>query len=167
MEGIYQSRLQLPTVVRLTGIAGKLIGKSLSKPFEVRMAFLRPYEPQLLSVLRLMSGLLLLQHGTAKYLNFPQGPMNNASPMTMGGAAGLLELIGGVLLVIGLFTRPVAFLISGMCAVAYFYGHAPRGFFPLLNGGELAVLYAFVFLYLAAAGGGPWSADRLWRGKPA
>lgn len=129
------------------------------------MDFLRPYEPQLLSVLRFMSGLLLLQHGTAKYLNFPVGPMNNASPMTMGGAAGLFELIGGVLLVIGLFTRPVAFVISGMCAVAYFYAHAPRGFFPLLNGGELAVLYAFVFLYLAAAGGGPWSADKLWRGK--
>ena len=131
------------------------------------MDFLRPYETRLLSVLRFMSGLLLLQHGTAKYLNFPVGPMNNASPMTMGGAAGLFELIGGALLIIGLFTRPVAFVLSGMCAVAYFYAHAPRGFFPLLNGGELAVLYAFVFLYLAAAGGGPWSADKLWRNEPA
>ena len=127
------------------------------------MEFLRPYESRLLSVLRFMSGLLLLQHGTAKYLNFPEGPMNNASPLTMSGAAGILELIGGALLVIGLFTRPVAFVLSGMCAVAYFYAHAPRGFFPLLNGGELAVLYSFVFLYLAAAGGGPWSADKLWR----
>lgn len=91
-----------------------------------------------------MSGLLLLQHGTAKYLNFP-------------------ELIGGALLVNGLFTRPVAFVLSGMCAVAYFYAHVPRGFFPLLNGGELAALYCFVFLYLAAAGGGAWSANKLWR----
>lgn len=125
------------------------------------MDFLCPYQAQLLSVLRIMSGLLLLQHGTGKYLNFPVGPMNNASPTTMGGFAGILELVGGVLLVIGLFTRPVAFVLSGMCAVAYFFAHAPRGFFPILNGGELAALYAFVFLYLAAAGGGAWSADKL------
>lgn len=129
------------------------------------MDFLRPYTQQILSLLRFMSGLLLLQHGTAKYLNFPVGPMNNASPMTMGGFAGILELVGGVLLIIGLFTRPVAFILSGMCAVAYFWAHAGRGFFPLLNGGELAVLYAFVFLYLAAAGGGAWSVDRSMRGE--
>jgi putative oxidoreductase len=129
------------------------------------MNFLRPYSAQLLSLLRIMSGLLLLQHGTAKYLNFPVGPMNNASPMTMGGAAGLIELIGGVLIVIGLFTRPAAFIISGMTAVAYFYAHAHQGFFPILNRGELAALYCFVFLYLAAAGGGPFSLDRLWRGN--
>lgn len=131
------------------------------------MKFLAPYEPQLLSVLRIMSGLLLLQHGTTKFLNFPVGPMNNASPFTMSGVAGILELIGGVLLVVGLFTRPAAFIISGMCAVAYFYAHAPRDFFPILNGGELAALYSFVFLYLAAAGGGIWSADRLWGDKEA
>ncbi len=123
------------------------------------MKFLAPYEPQLLSVLRFMSGLLFLQHGTTKYLNIPVGPMNNASPFTMSGAAGLIELIGGALLVIGLFTRPAAFIASGMTAVAYFYAHAPRGFYPILNGGELAVLYCFVFLYLAAAGGGRWSID--------
>lgn len=127
------------------------------------MDFLRPFTPQLLSVLRIMSGLLLLQHGTAKYLNFPVGPMNNASPMTMGGAAGIIELVCGALLVLGLFTRFAAFIASGMCAVAYFYAHAGRNFFPLLNGGELAVLYAFVFLYLAAAGGGPLGLDRLMR----
>ena len=125
------------------------------------MDFLRPYALRLLSVLRIMTGLLLLQHGTTKYLNFPVGPMNNATPTTMSGAAGLLELVGGVLLIIGLFTRPVAFILSGMCAVAYFYSHAPRGFFPILNGGELAALYSFVLLYLAAAGGGAWSADAL------
>lgn len=123
------------------------------------MNFLRPYTPQLRSILRIMSGLLILQHGTTKYLSLPPSPMSNASPMTMGGAAGILELIGGVLLVIGLFTRCTAFVLSGMTAVAYFYAHAGRGFFPILNGGELAVLYSFVFLYLAAAGGGPWSVD--------
>ena len=125
---------------------------------DIGMDYLKPYATQLLSVLRIMSGLLVLQHGTTKYLNYPAGPMNNASPMTMSDAAGLFELIGGVLLVIGLFTRP--FILSGMTAVAYFYAHAPRGFFPILNAGELAVLYSFVFLYLAAAGGGPWSVDR-------
>jgi len=77
------------------------------------MDFLKPYTSQLLSVLRIMSGLLLLQHGTTKYLNFPVGPMNNASPTTMGGAAGLFELVGGVLIIIGLFTRPVAFILAG------------------------------------------------------
>jgi putative oxidoreductase len=124
------------------------------------MDFLKPYTSQLLSVLRIMSGLLLLQHGTTKYLSIPVGPMNNISPMTMSGVAGILELIGGVLLIIGLFTRPVAFVLSGMCAVAYFYAHSPRGFFPILNGGELAALYSFVFLYLAAAGAGMWSVDK-------
>jgi len=102
------------------------------------MDFLKPYTSQLLSVLRVMSALLLLQHGTGKYLSIPVGPMNNASPVTMSGTAGILELIGGVLLILGLFTRPVAFILSGMCAVAYFYAHYPRGFFPILNGGELA-----------------------------
>ena len=127
------------------------------------MDFLRPYTPQLLSVLRLMSGLLLLQHGTTKYLSIPVSQMNNASPATMSGAAGIIELVGGVLLVLGLFTRPAAFIASGLCAVAYFYAHAGRSFYPILNGGELAALYAFVFLYLAAAGGGPLSLDRLIR----
>jgi len=114
-----------------------------------------------------MLGLLVLQHGTAKYLNFPAGPMNNASLMTMSGAAGVIELVGGVLLVIGLFTRPAAFILSGMTAVAYFYVHAPRRFFPILNAGELAALYCFVFLSLAAAGAGPLSLDRLWTGGKA
>ena len=108
-----------------------------------------------------MSGLIVLEHATAKYLNFPTSPMNNMNPMTMSGAVGIIELIFGSLLVIGLFTRFSAFILSGLCAVAYFYAHAPRGFFPLLNGGELAVTLAFVYLYLAGAGGGPWSADRL------
>lgn len=83
------------------------------------MEFLRPYAPQLLSILRIMAGLLVLQYGTTKYLSIPVGPMNNASPMTMSGAAGLIELVFGALLVIGLFTRLSAFILSGMCAVAY------------------------------------------------
>ncbi len=125
------------------------------------MNLLKPYTAQLLSILRILSGLLFLQHGTTKYLNFPVSPMNNASPATMGGAAGLIELVGGILLVIGLFTRPVAFILSGTMAVAYFYAHFPKGFFPLLNGGELAALYCFVFLFVAAAGAGAWSVDEL------
>lgn len=125
------------------------------------MRFLEPYSSQLLSILRIMSGLLFLQHGTTKYLNFPVSPMNDASPFTMGGAAGLIELVGGILIVIGLFTRPVAFVLSGTMAVAYFVAHGLKDFFPLLNGGELAALYCFVFLYIAAAGGGTWSVDRM------
>ena len=127
------------------------------------MDFLRPYSSQLLSVLRIMAGLLLLQHGCSKYLGFPVGPMNATQLQSMSGAAGVLELVGGILLVLGLFTRPVAFILSGMCAVAYFYAHFPRGFFPLINGGELAVLYCFTLLYIASAGGGAWSLDRSMR----
>jgi len=130
------------------------------------MAFLDRYTSLLLSVLRIMTGLLLLQHGTTKYLNIPVSPMNNASPMTMGGFAGILELVGGVLLILGLFTRPVAFILSGMLAVAYFYAHAPQGFYPILNGGELAALYCFVLLYIAAAGGGSLSLDKAIRSQP-
>lgn len=123
--------------------------------------FLRPYTAQLLSVFRIMSGLLLLQHGTAKYLGIPYiERMANTSPLTMSGAAGLIELVFGALLVVGLFTRLSAFICSGMTAVAYFYAHAGRGFYPILNGGELAALYSFAFLFLAAAGPGPWSIDR-------
>jgi putative oxidoreductase len=120
------------------------------------------WAPMLLSILRIMSGLLLLQHGTAKVLHFPAGAAPpNFVWNSMSGFAGMIELAGGVLLVLGLFTRPAAFIISGMAAVAYFYAHAPQGFFPILNKGELAVLYCFVFLYIAAAGGGPWSIDEV------
>lgn len=125
---------------------------------------LRPWSPQLLSVLRIVSGLLILQSGMSKWLNFPVGQFNNASIQTMSGVAGIFELVGGALLIIGLFTRPVAFILSGLYAVAYFYAHSPRGFYPLLNAGGYAVLLSFVFLYIAAAGGGPWSVDRMWRG---
>jgi putative oxidoreductase len=120
------------------------------------------WSPRLLSILRIMSGLLLLQHGTGKFLKFPAGavpPTFNLN--SMPGYAGVIELVCGILLVIGLFSRPAAFLASGMTAVAYFMAHAPQGFFPILNRGELAVLYCFVFLYLAAAGPGPWSLDAM------
>jgi putative oxidoreductase len=118
------------------------------------------WAPRLLSILRIMSGLLLLQHGTGKLLKFPAGAVPPTfNLMSMPGYAGIIEFVCGILLVIGLFSRPAAFIASGMTAVAYFMIHAQRGFFPILNGGELAALYCFVFLYLAAAGPGPWSID--------
>jgi putative oxidoreductase len=124
------------------------------------MNFLAPYSSLLLSLLRVMTGLLLLQHGLTKLLNFPVGQMNNTPPFSLGGIAGILELVGGVLLILGLFTRPVAFILSGLLAFAYFLAHAPQGFYPIYNGGELAVLYCFVLLYIATVGGGSVSLDR-------
>ena len=118
------------------------------------------WAPRLLSVFRIFCGLLLLQHGIAKFFKFPAVPMfANLDYSSMFGLAGFFELIGGALLVIGLLTRPAAFIVSGMTAVAYFYAHAPRSFFPLLNGGETVILFCFGLLYIAAAGPGPWSID--------
>ena len=121
------------------------------------------WEPRMLSILRIMVGLLFLEHGLAKILDFPHPP--NHAPYALftltPGLQGLLELVGGFLLALGLFTRSVAFVLAGNMAVAYFMAHSPRGFFPLLNGGELAIVYCFVFLYLWLAGGGEWSLDRL------
>ena len=115
-----------------------------------------------LSVLRIFTGLALLQHGTGKILGFPVAPMfANVQIDSLAGLGGLIELIGGLLFTIGLFTRPVAFILSGFTAAAYFMAHASKGFYPLLNGGELAALYSFVFLYFTFAGAGPWSADAL------
>ncbi|TDR90393.1 DoxX family protein [Enterovirga rhinocerotis] len=116
--------------------------------------------PHLLSLMRLMAGLLFMQHGTQKLLAFPTAPANGMPAIgTLFWFGGIIELVGGLLIAVGLLTRPAAFLASGMCAFAYFLFHAQRNFFPILNGGELAALYAFVFLYIAAAGAGPWSVD--------
>jgi putative oxidoreductase len=122
------------------------------------------WAPMLLSLLRFMSGLMLLAHAVRKLLQFPT-PMPNFVLNSMSGYAAVIELIAGALLVIGLLTRPAAFIASGMCAVAYFYAHLPRGIYPMLNGGELAALYCFVFLYIAAAGAGPWSLDAVIRNR--
>ena len=118
------------------------------------------WTPQLLSVLRIVAAFLFVEHGLQKWLAFPVPRSSPTILWSLIGVAGLLELFGGLLLFLGLFTRPVAFLLSGLMAFAYFIAHAPRGFWPIVNGGELAALYCFVFLYLAAAGGGPWSVDR-------
>ncbi len=127
------------------------------------MTALSRYRPVLLSVFRIMAALLLLQHGTTKVLDFPAGPMNDVSLTSLGGIAGIIELVFGALLVVGLFSRLSAFLLSGLTAAAYWIAHAPQGVYPLLNGGELAALYCFAFLYLAAAGPGPISIDALRR----
>ena len=120
---------------------------------------LTSWTPRMLSVLRIMTGLLFLEHGTGKLLGFP--PSDHATPtlFSLMGLQGALELVGGFLILIGLFTRPVAFVLAGDMAVAYLMAHAPKSFFPTLNGGQLAILFCFVFLYLAFAGGGEWSAD--------
>lgn len=114
------------------------------------------WSSQLLSVLRIIAGLGFLEHGTSKFFGIPPFPMPLNPLLT---TAGVLELVGGTLIVLGLFTRPVAFVLSGMSAAAYFIAHAPQGFFPAANQGEPAMLYCFIFLYLAAAGGGVWSID--------
>jgi putative oxidoreductase len=123
------------------------------------------YQPQALSILRIMTGLVVLQYGMGKILKFPVVPMfAGVTPFSLYGAAGLLELVLGLLVLIGLFTRPAAFILSGLMAFAYFLGHAPRGFYPILNGGDLAIMLCFVFLYLSTAGAGRWSVDAK-RGK--
>ncbi len=122
----------------------------------------RSWAPQLLSLLRIVAAFLFTQYGTAKLIAFPAAilPGGGTAPvMSLVGVAGMLETFGGLLLLIGLFTRPVAFILSGEMAVAYFYGHAPHGFWTVVNQGAPAVFFCFLFLYLSAAGGGPWSLD--------
>jgi putative oxidoreductase len=118
------------------------------------------WAPRLLSVLRIVAALIFLEHGTQKLFGFPPRA-SGAGPelFTLIWFAGAMEVVGGILLLIGWLTRPVAFILSGEMAFAYFIGHAPRNFFPVLNGGDAAILYCFVFLYIAAAGPGPWSID--------
>ncbi|WP_200945916.1 DoxX family protein [Rhizobium sp. Leaf391] len=123
----------------------------------MQMTFLKTWAPHILSVMRVLAASSFFTHGTMKLFGWPapfEYPMN---PLLYTAAA--LEIIGGLLLIVGLFSRPVAFVLSGSMAVAYFIGHSPRGFFPVLNGGEPAMFFCFIFLYIAAAGPGAWSAD--------
>lgn len=124
------------------------------------MSSLNRFAPLALAALRIMSALLFLAHGTQKLLAFPAAPASGLpATFTLSWTAGVLELVGGVLLTLGLFTRPVAFLLSGQMAVAYFMAHAPRSPFPVLNGGDAAILFCFVFFYLVFAGPGALSLD--------
>jgi putative oxidoreductase len=121
-----------------------------------------PVSSILLSVLRIVVALLFLEHGAVKLLGFPPGsPMPMPAPFTLIWFAGLIELVGGALIALGLFTRTAAFVCAGEMAVAYFMGHASHGFFPVNNMGDAAILYCFVFLYISAAGPGPWSVDAM------
>ncbi len=124
----------------------------------------RAWAPYLLSILRVMAASLFVQAGTAKLFAFPAAILPNGGTAPLGslvGFAGILETFGGLFLLVGLFTRPVAFLLSGQMAVAYFIGHAPLGFWPVLNQGMSAILFCFVWLYFSAAGPGPWSIDAM------
>jgi len=127
-------------------------------------SFYASWTPRLLSVLRIIAAFLFIAHGAQKLFGFLAPPgMPSFEPLSQMWIGGVLEFFGGLLLLLGLFTRPVAFILSGMMAVAYFQMHAPGGFWPLQNKGELAVLYCFVFLFFSVAGGGEWSLDRLLR----
>lgn len=133
---------------------------------------LEKFQPTALSLFRFITGLLLFQFGVAKILKFPEIPantyyafLNKVQLTSLGGTAGLIELVLGALLLIGLFTRPVAFILSGLMAFAYFIGHASKSFYPLINGGTLAIIFCFACLYLSTAGGGPISADAMMRKK--
>jgi putative oxidoreductase len=127
-------------------------------------SFYDRWSPRLLSVLRVAAAVLFMQHGVQKLFGLLVAQPRPTPPLlSLHGVAGVLEFFGGLLILLGLFTRPVAFVLSGLMAVAYFMSHSPQGFWPILNRGELAALYCFVFLYLSAAGGGAWSLDNLWR----
>jgi putative oxidoreductase len=125
----------------------------------VASGMLEAWTPRLHGAMRVMAALLFMQHGTQKLFGFPQSERGIPPLLSIYGLAGLLETFGGMLLLVGLFTRPVAFVLAGMMAVAYFMAHAPQSFYPALNGGDAAILFCFVFLYLFTAGGGAWSVD--------
>jgi putative oxidoreductase len=124
------------------------------------------FEPQVLSIYRVIIGLLMFQFGVAKLLKFPPGtPFEKVQPLSLFGVAGMFELVLGGLLMLGLLTRPVAFILCGEMAFAYFIEHFPRNFIPLINGGSLAIIFCFSCLYFVCAGGGPWSLDAVVRKK--
>jgi putative oxidoreductase len=122
------------------------------------------WAPRMLSVLRIVAALIFFAHGTQKLLGFPPSDFSPEA-FSLPWTAGVLELVLGALLILGLFTRPAAFIASGEMAFAYWLAHAPKSVFPSLNAGDAAILYCFVFLYIAFAGGGPWSLDAVLRGK--
>ncbi len=118
------------------------------------------YQPQALAILRIVTGLTFMAHGVIKLFGFPDGAQPGQQEiMSLMGAAGILETVGGLLIILGLFTRPVAFILSGMMAVAYFMAHFPQSPYPAVNGGDAAILFCFVFLYLVTSGPGAWSLD--------
>ncbi len=121
------------------------------------------WEPRVLSIVRIVAGLIFMEHGLAKLFGFPSSAMRPGM-FELYWFAGIIELVGGALVTVGLFTRIVAFILSGEMAIGYFYSHFPRNFFPLNNGGDAAILYCFIFLYFAVAGGGCWSLDALRSG---
>jgi putative oxidoreductase len=148
-----QRMLSLSAATRYQLGASKLGGTIMTETMAA-------WSPRALSVLRIITGLLIIEHGMGKIIGFPAyPPYAHVQPLSLIGAAGFIELIGGALLILGLFTRPAAFILSGEMAFAYFIAHAPKDFHPLINGGTLAILYCFTCLYLAMAGGGPWSVD--------
>jgi putative oxidoreductase len=157
-EGPLQGRGETSTIAHFTA------GDNM-----ISSATLESWTPRALGLLRIVIGYLYLQHGSAKLLGFPHVAMfDTVTLMSLMGLAGVLELVGGFLILVGLVVRPVAFILSGEMAVAYFMAHASKGntLFPSLNGGELAVVYCFVFLFFAAAGAGAWSIDAAMRRRP-
>lgn len=134
---------------------------------EIRV-LLEKWAPVMRALLRIVTALLFLEHGTQKLLGFPPSGHPGPPLLSLLGVQGCLELVGGALLLAGLFTRPTALILAGDMAIAYFMAHFPKSFFPTLNGGDAAILFCFVFLYLAVAGGGAWTLDnRMKRGGPA
>jgi putative oxidoreductase len=129
----------------------------------VNETLLQAWTPRMLSVLRIMAALVFLQYGLSKYFGFPANPPAHFTTFSLIGLAGAIELVGSLLLLVGLCSREVAFLMSGEIAVAYFMRRAPNGFFPQVNGGGLEVIFCFVFLFLFFAGPGPWSVDAVRR----
>jgi putative oxidoreductase len=143
-----QSRDAIP-IRRVTDIGGTFMNETIAA-----------WAPRALSLLRVITGLMIIQHGMAKIIGFPAAPtVANIPPPSLVGVSGFIELIGGALLILGLLTRPAAFILAGEMGVGYFIVHAPKSFFPLLNGGTLAIMYCFTCLYLSTAGAGPWSVD--------
>ncbi len=129
-----------------------------------RDALAKSLAPRLLSILRIVAALLFIEHGTQKFFGFPAGPPGGYPAfLSLLWWQAIIEVGGGILLLAGLFTRLTAFILAGNMAVAYWMVHAPKSTYPALNGGDAAILYCFVFLYIAAAGGGAWSLDRRWR----